>query len=112
MISFFLMRIILRSRLGLGLAAIRDSDSTAASIGIHVFKLKLYSFVIGSLVTGMAGAVFYVYQGYIEPTAAFGIRWTMILMLSCVIGGLGIEAGPMIGAAVVVFLHFYLAKYT
>ena len=60
----------------------------------------------------MAGGIFYVYQGYIEPTSAFGIRWTMILMLSCVIGGLGIEAGPLIGAAVVVFLHFYLAKYT
>ncbi len=111
-LSFFLMRLILRSRLGLGLAAIRDSDSTAASIGIHVFKLKLYSFVIGSVVTGVAGAIFYVYQGYIEPTAAFGIRWTMILMLSSVIGGLGIEAGPPIGAAIVVFLHFYLAKYT
>ena len=112
MISFFLMRLILRSRLGLGLAAIRDSDSTAASIGIDVFRMKLYSFVIGSLVTGMAGGIFYVYQGYIEPTSAFGIRWTMILMLSCVLGGLGIEAGPLIGTAVVVFLHFYLAKYT
>jgi len=112
MISFFLMRLILRSRLGLGLATIRDSDSTAASIGVDVFRMKLYSFVIGSLVTGMAGGIFYVYQGYIEPTSAFGIRWTMILMLSCVIGGLGIETGPLIGAAVVVFLHFYLAKYT
>jgi branched-chain amino acid transport system permease protein len=60
----------------------------------------------------MAGGIFYVYQGYIEPTSAFGIRWTMILMLSCVLGGLGIEAGPLIGTAVVVFLHFYLAKYT
>jgi branched-chain amino acid transport system permease protein len=111
-ISFLLMRLILSSRLGLGLAAIRDSDTTAASIGVHVFKLKLTSFVIGSMVTGMAGAIFYVYQGYIEPTAAFGIRWTMILMLSCVIGGLGIEAGPLLGTAVVVFLHFFLAKYT
>ncbi len=111
-ISILLVRLILASKLGLGLAAIRDSDSTAASIGIDVFKLKLCSFVIGSLVTGIAGGIFYVYQGYIEPTTAFGIRWTMILMLSTVIGGMGIKEGPMIGTAVVVFFHFFLAEYT
>ena len=111
-ISIFLVRLILASKLGLGLAAIRDSDSTAASIGIDVFKLKLCSFVICSLVTGIAGGVFYVYQGYVEPTTAFGIRWTMILMLSTVIGGMGIQEGPILGTAVVVFLHFFLAEYT
>jgi ABC-type branched-subunit amino acid transport system permease subunit len=35
----------------------------------------------------------------------------MILMLSAVIGGLGVETGPIIGTIVVVFLHFFLAKY-
>jgi branched-chain amino acid transport system permease protein len=109
--SIFIMRIILKSRLGLGLAAIRDNASTAASSGIHVFKLKLFSFVVGAIVTGIAGSIFFIYQKYIEPTSAFSIRWTMILMLSAVIGGLGIESGPIIGTVVVVFLHFFLAKY-
>lgn len=109
--SILIMRLILKSNLGLGLAAIRDSDSTAASSGINVFKLKLISFVLGAIVTGFAGAVFYTYQKYIEPTSAFNIRWTMILMLSAVIGGLGVETGPIVGTVVVVFLHFFLAKY-
>ena len=65
--STLLMRYILRSKLGSGLAAIRDNDATAAHSGINVFKLKLCSFVIAAFITGMAGAVFYVYQGYIEP---------------------------------------------
>ncbi len=111
MASIFIMRLILKSSLGLGLAAIRDNASTAASSGIHVFKLKLFSFVLGAVVTGFAGAIFFIYQQYIEPTSAFSIRWTMILMLSAVIGGLGIETGPIVGTVVVVFLHFFLAKY-
>ena len=110
-ISIILMRVILRSRLGLGLAAIRDNGRTAASSGIDVFRLKLYSFVIGAFVTGIAGAIFYIYQGYIEPSSAFNIRWTMILMLSTVIGGMSIEEGPIVGTIIVVFLHFLLGRY-
>jgi branched-chain amino acid transport system permease protein len=109
--SIFLMRLILRSTLGLGLASIRDNDRAAASCGIDVFKLKLYSFVIGAFVTGIAGGIFYIYQGYIEPASAFNIRWTMIVMLATVIGGMSTEEGPIIGTAIVVFLHFLLARY-
>ena len=110
-VSVILMRIILRSKVGLGLAAIRDNDNTAASSGVNVFRLKLYSFVIGALVTGIAGTIFYIYQGYIEPSSAFNIRWTMILILATVIGGISTEEGPIIGTIIVVFLHFLLARY-
>ena len=109
--SVILMRIILRSKVGLGLAAIRDNDNTAASSGVDVFRLKLYSFVIGALVTGVAGTIFYIYQGYIEPSSAFNIRWTMILILATVIGGISTEEGPIVGTVIVVFLHFLLARY-
>lgn len=109
--SFFLMRLILRSKLGLGLAVIRENERSAASSGLNVFRLKLYSFVIAGSVTGIAGAVFYLYQGYIEPGGAFSIQWTMIPILATVIGGISTEAGPIIGTVVVVFLDFLLARY-
>jgi len=107
----FLMYFILRSRLGLGLAAIRDNDNTAASSGINVYRLKVYSFTLSALITGIAGAGFYISQGFIEPISAFNIQWTMILMLATVIGGIGIMEGPILGAIIVVFLHFLLARY-
>jgi branched-chain amino acid transport system permease protein len=110
-ISILLMRIILRSRLGLGLAAIRDSDRTAACSGVDVFNLKLRSFIIAAFVIGMAGAIFYIYQGYIEPVSAFNIRWLMTIMLATVIGGMGTEEGPIVGTIIVVFLHFLLSRY-
>ena len=110
-ISIFLMRIILRSWLGLGLAAIRDNDRTAASSGVDVFNLKLYSFIIAAFVIGMAGAIFYIYQGYIEPASAFNVRWLITLLLATVIGGISTEEGPIVGTIIVVLLHFLLARY-
>ena len=110
-ISIFLMWFILRSKLGLGLAAIRDDDITAASSGVDVFQSKLLSFIIGAAVTGIAGAVFYIGQGSIEPMSAFNIKWTMICILGAVIGGLRTQVGPIIGTVVVVLLHFLLARY-
>ena len=109
--SILLMRSILRSKLGSGLAAIRDNDSTAASCGINVFNLKLYSFVIAAFVTGIAGTIFYIYQGFIEPTSAFSIQWLITVMLATVIGGGGTEEGPVVGTVIVVFLYFLLATY-
>lgn len=109
--SIVVMRIILRSKLGLGLAAIRDSDRAAASSGVNVFRLKLYAFVIAALVIGATGAIFYVYQGYIAPVGAFNIRWLMIALLGTVIGGMGTEEGPIVGTIIVVLLHFLLSRY-
>jgi branched-chain amino acid transport system permease protein len=109
--SIFLVGSILRSKLGLGLAAIRDNERAAASCGVYVFRLKLCTFIIAAAVTGFAGAIFYLYQGYIEPSATFNVKWTMTLLLATVIGGMRTEEGPVIGAAVVVFLYFLLARY-
>ena len=109
--SIIAMRFILNSRLGLGLAAIRDNDRTAASSGVGVFRLKLYSFMIGAFVTGLAGAIYYVRQAYIEPVSAFSISWSMTAIIAAVVGGLRTEQGPIVGTVIVVFLHFLLARY-
>ncbi|MFH1491575.1 MAG: branched-chain amino acid ABC transporter permease [Pseudomonadota bacterium] len=110
-VSVFVLRIILGSSLGLGLAAVRDNEKSSASSGVNVFRLKLTSFVIGAVITGAAGGVFYVFQGYVDPTSAFSIQWTIALMLATVLGGIGTEEGPIVGTAIVVLLHFLLAKY-
>jgi branched-chain amino acid transport system permease protein len=110
-VSVILMRYILRSKLGWGLAAIHDSESTAASSGINVFNLKLFSFVIAAFVTGVAGTIFYIYQGFIEPVSAFSVQWLITIMLSTVIGGEGTEEGPIVGTIIVVFMFFLLARY-
>jgi len=109
--SVLLVRSILRSEMGLALAAIRDNDRTAASSGVNVFGLKVFAFVIGGFVTGVAGGVFFIYQEYIEPASTFNVRWTMTLMIATVVGGVGTQEGPIVGTAIVVALHFLLARY-
>jgi branched-chain amino acid transport system permease protein len=102
---------VLRSKFGFGLAAIRDNDVSAASLGVDVFRLKLSSFIIAAFIMGLAGALFYAYQGYIEPNTAFNINWLMIVLLATVMGGIGLEWGPFIGTIIVVILQFQLARY-
>ena len=109
--SAVIVRVILRSNLGLGLAAIRDNQAAAASSGINTFRIKLYPFVIGAVITGLAGGIFYMYQPFIEPISTFNVKWTMIILLATVIGGLRTEGGPIIGSIIVVFLYFLLANY-
>ncbi len=111
-VSMVIMRVVLRSDLGLGLAAVRDNEKSAATAGVNVFKLKVYTFMIAGAVTGLAGAIYYLNNGYIEPSNTFNVKWTMTLILATVIGGVRTEEGPFLGSIVAVFLYFMLARYS
>jgi branched-chain amino acid transport system permease protein len=110
-LSAIIVYFVLRSNLGLGIAAIRDNQRAAASVGVNTFRIKLYPFVIGAIVTGLAGGIFFLYQPFILPDAIFNVKWTMIILLATVIGGLRTEGGPIIGSIIYVFLYFLLANY-
>jgi branched-chain amino acid transport system permease protein len=110
-ISIITIRVILRSNLGLGIAAIRDNQRAAASSGVNTFRIKLYPFIISAVITGLAGGIFFLYQPFIEPVSTFNVKWTMIILLATVIGGLRSEGGPIIGSIIYVFLYFLLSNY-
>jgi branched-chain amino acid transport system permease protein len=95
----------------LGIFAIRDNERAAASSGVNTFRIKLYPFVISAIITGLAGGIFFLYQPFIEPVSTFNVKWTMIILLATVIGGLRAEGGPIIGSIIYVFLYFLLARY-
>ena len=110
-VSMIVILVVSNFKLGLGLAAIRDNDNAAASSGVDVFRLKLYSFVLGAFVVGLAGGVLYLRIQYIQPITAFSIGWQMTAILAAVIGGLRIRGGPIVGAIILTFLHFWLAGF-
>ncbi len=109
--SIFLVRALLSSKMGMGLAATRDNEGAASSVGIDIFRLKLVAFMISASVTAIAGAVFFIYQAYISPSSGFSMSWSMTMILSVVIGGIGTEIGPIVGTIIAVFLQFSLARF-
>ena len=109
--SVVLVYILLRSKLGLGLMAMRDDEGASETLGVEVFRSKLYCFLVGAFVTGVTAGVLYLYQIFIQPYRAFGIDWTVRLVFIVIIGGIGTIEGPIIGAIIFVFLQQFFSEY-
>ena len=89
---------LMRSRLGLGLAAIRDDEVAAESAGVVTRRLKLQVYVICAGVTGFLGALIFLQKLRISPEVAFSVNdWTVLVIFMVVIGGIGSIEGPLIG---------------
>jgi len=104
--------LILRSRYGLALAAIRDSEIAAESVGVDNFKIKLWVYVITAAATGMVGALIYLHKARISPDAAFSVLdWTAYVIFIVVIGGIGTIEGPIVGVLLFYVLQTNLAHF-
>jgi branched-chain amino acid transport system permease protein len=107
--SILLTALLVRSRLGLALRAIRDGELAARSLGVDVGRAKLIVFVVAAIGSAVAGAVIYLQLLRIQPNAAFGVDWTAKIIFIVVIGGLGRIEGPIVGAIVFFALQEMLA---
>lgn len=104
--------LILRSRRGLALAAIRDSEVAAQSVGVNGFRTKLAVYVITAGITGMVGALIYLQKARISPDAAFAVvDWTAYVIFIVVIGGIGTIEGPIVGVVIFYLMQTYLADF-
>ena len=102
--------LVLRSRRGLALAAIRDSSAAAQSVGVDIFRAKLWIYVFAAAGTGMAGALIYLQKARISPDAAFSVLdWTAYVIFIVVIGGIGTLEGPILGVLMFYALQTYFA---
>jgi branched-chain amino acid transport system permease protein len=109
-ITFMVVYRLLRSRHGLALSAIGDSEAAAESTGVDVFRTKFLIYVVTAIATGMVGALIFLQKARISPDAAFSlIDWTAYVIFIVVIGGIGSMEGPIIGVAIFYLLQYYLA---
>ena len=97
-VAVALARTIERSRLGYGLAAIRDDELAAEAYGVPTLKLKLLATVISGTLMGMAGAPLPFYVAYLDPPSAFNLATAVNTIAMPLIGGSGTWIGPVIGA--------------
>jgi branched-chain amino acid transport system permease protein len=100
--------LLLRSRYGLALKAIRDSEIAARCSGIDVTRVKLLVYIVTAFGTAMVGALIFLQKLRISPDAAFSVNdWTAFVIFITVIGGIGRIEGPIVGTIV-----FFLMRQT
>ena len=93
--------LLLRSRYGLALTAIRDNELAARSNGIDVARIKLIVYVLTACGTAMVGALIFLQKLRISPDTAFSLNdWTAFVIFIVVIGGIGRLEGPIIGTII------------
>jgi branched-chain amino acid transport system permease protein len=93
--------VIDRSRFGLGLKAIREDEDKAESLGTPTFAYKLIVFVVSAVFTALAGGLYALWFGDLDPVFQFSILTGAYLVLMALLGGVRHLFGPLLGALVV-----------
>jgi branched-chain amino acid transport system permease protein len=101
---------LLRSRLGLVLASIRDNEVSARSSGTKVTSARRLVFLIAAAGTGAAGAVLALSQTYLQTGNEFNLQWAAEMLFVSMIGGLGTIEGPILGCIIFFALQQSLAQ--
>jgi branched-chain amino acid transport system permease protein len=104
--------LILRSRWGLALTAIRDSEPAAESVGVDNYRTKFLVYLLTAGATGTVGALISLQKLRISPDAAFSVNdWTVFVIFIVVIGGIGRMEGPLFGTIVFFLLREFFADW-
>ncbi|MBU6506439.1 MAG: branched-chain amino acid ABC transporter ATP-binding protein/permease [Alphaproteobacteria bacterium] len=106
-VGFWFARRIVASPFGAVLRAIRENGARVAAVGHDVPKYKLTVFVIAAAYAGLAGGLLGLLQGYMPPDA-FYLDTSGQLVVQTIIGGAGTLIGPLVGAAVWLYLYTLL----
>jgi branched-chain amino acid transport system permease protein len=99
---------LLRTPLGRAMVAIRDSEISAQSMGIHLARYKTFAFAVSAFITGLAGALFAHYVRYLAPDA-FDVLLSVQFVTIVFVGGLGSLHGVIFGALFVRLLPQFIA---
>jgi branched-chain amino acid transport system permease protein len=97
-VSVLVARFIQRSWIGRGLAALRDNEEAAESMGVPTLRLTLFATTVSGFLLGVAGAPFPYYVTFVEPNSAFSLDYAVNALAMPMIGGTTSWVGPVIGA--------------
>lgn len=101
-----------RSRFGMGLKAIREDEDKAQSLGVPTFGYKLVAFVLSAFFTALAGGLYALWFGFLDPIFQFSILIGAYMVLMSLLGGIRSVFGPMLGAVIVgTSVEFFKAEY-
>jgi branched-chain amino acid transport system permease protein len=90
------------SRWGYSWRAVRDDVTAARSLAVRVFPSKMAAAAISGFFTGIGGAIYAQYVGYIDPDSVLASNFSILIALPAVLGGVGTLWGPLVGAVVLI----------
>ncbi|MBK3663957.1 branched-chain amino acid ABC transporter permease [Bradyrhizobium diazoefficiens] len=93
------------SRMGFYLRAIKDSERAARSLGAPASRTKLYAYMLSAALTSVAGALYAMMFGFVDPESGFGTLISVKILIMAALGGAGLLFGPLVGAAILVPLE-------
>lgn len=95
--------LVIDSGLGLRLKSVRDGEDIADSLGISPFRTKMVAMLLSGALTGLGGGLFSLQKASVEPFSAFGLDWSITIIVMAIVGGLGTVWGPVLGAVVIYY---------
>jgi branched-chain amino acid transport system permease protein len=93
------------SRMGFYLRAIKDSERAARSLGVAAGRYKLYAYMLSAGLTAVAGALYALMFGFVDPESGTGILISVKMLIVAALGGAGLLFGPLVGALILVPLE-------
>ncbi|TGR23057.1 MULTISPECIES: branched-chain amino acid ABC transporter permease [unclassified Mesorhizobium] len=103
------IRLLMRSRYGLALIAVRDDEMAASANGIDTLRVKVAGFAGSAFIAGIAGSLYTYYIFHVGPDSVFDLDWMLLPLMMTVVGGTGTLLGPILGAFVM-YAVFDLAR--
>jgi len=104
-VTFLVIKLVVESKLGYYFVAIREDQDAAESLGINTTLYKIIALCLSGVLTGIAGAFYTNYMGYIDPGVVFALHDISIVTIMVVmVGGVATYWGPAVGALIMVFL--------
>jgi len=103
--TFYLIKKVVESKLGYYFVAIREDQDAAESLGINTTYYKTVALCLSAVITGLAGAFYTNYMGYIDPKVVFALHDISIVAIMVVmVGGVATYWGPLVGSVIMVVL--------
>jgi len=110
-VEIFIVYKLIKSKIGLGLFAIREDEDAARTCGVPVTRLKVLAYALSAAFQGVVGGLYAIYNCYIDPPTVFAFSISIYQIGSTYVGGAGTLPGPIIGAIITTLLSEYF-RYT
>jgi branched-chain amino acid transport system permease protein len=99
------------SRWGYSWRAVKDSPEAAESLGVTIFNSKMGAAAISAFFTAVGGSFYAAFVSYIDPESVMSFRFSLLMALPAVLGGVGSLWGPAVGALILIPLAELTRSY-